>query len=116
MNHTVAWPADLQRQEDGSMLVSFSDVPEALTEGATESEAMTLARGLPGRGAWRLRQGAARDTTSVPGGGAGVGPSAGAGRRQDRALRSHACAGNGQYGARPATWACRRRGAAADRP
>ena len=43
MAQTVAWPADLQRQEDGSTLVSFPDIPEALTEGATESEALTQA-------------------------------------------------------------------------
>ena len=43
MTHTAAWPADLQRQEDGSTLVSFPDVPEALTDGATESEAVTQA-------------------------------------------------------------------------
>ena len=43
MTQTAAWPADLRRQEDGSLLVSFPDVPEALTDGATESEAVTLA-------------------------------------------------------------------------
>ncbi len=43
MTDTAVWPADLQRQEDGSTLVSFPDIPEALTEGATESDAMTQA-------------------------------------------------------------------------
>ena len=43
MIHNVAWPADLRQQEDGSTLVSFPDIPEALTEGSTKSEAMTQA-------------------------------------------------------------------------
>ena len=33
MTQRLVWPADLQRQEDGSILVSFPDIPEALTEG-----------------------------------------------------------------------------------
>ena len=44
MTQRLAWPADLQWQEDGSILVSFPDIPEALTEGATEAEALTQAR------------------------------------------------------------------------
>ena len=43
MTGTAVWPADLQRQKNGSTLVSFPDIPEALTEGATESEAMAQA-------------------------------------------------------------------------
>ena len=43
MAQTVAWPADLQRQEDGSTLVSFPDIPEALTEGTTKSEVLAQA-------------------------------------------------------------------------
>ena len=43
MTDTAVWPADLQQQEDGSTLVSFPDIPEALTEGSTKSEAMTQA-------------------------------------------------------------------------
>ncbi len=35
----VAYPARMFRQADGSFLVSFRDVPEALTEGATRAEA-----------------------------------------------------------------------------
>lgn len=38
------WPVELTPQEDGSILVSFPDVPEALTEGGTEAEALTLAQ------------------------------------------------------------------------
>ena len=44
MTQRLIWPADLQRQEDGSILVSFPDIPEALTEGATEAEALEQAQ------------------------------------------------------------------------
>ena len=44
MTQTLAWPVDLQRQDDGAILVSFPDIPEALTEGATEADALTQAR------------------------------------------------------------------------
>ena len=44
MKQTLAWPVDLQRQEDGTILVSFRDIPEALTEGATKADALTQAR------------------------------------------------------------------------
>ena len=44
MTQGLAWSADLQWQEDGSILVSFPDIPEALTEGATKAEALTQAR------------------------------------------------------------------------
>ena len=39
----LAWPADLQAQEDGSVLVTFPDIPEALTEGVTEADALAQA-------------------------------------------------------------------------
>ncbi len=44
MAQGLRWPAELVRQDDGSVLVSFPDVPEALTEGETEAEALTLAQ------------------------------------------------------------------------
>ena len=44
MTQRLVWPADLERQEDGSILVSFPDIPEALTEGATEAEALIEAQ------------------------------------------------------------------------
>ena len=44
MKQTLVWPVDLQRQDDGAILVSFPDIPEALTEGATEADALTQAR------------------------------------------------------------------------
>ena len=44
MTQRLVWPVDLQRQEDGSVLVSFPDIPEALTEGATEVEALAEAQ------------------------------------------------------------------------
>ena len=44
MTQRLAWPVDLQRQEDGAILVSFPDIPEALTEGTTETNALTQAR------------------------------------------------------------------------
>lgn len=40
----MAWPARFERQEDGNILVRFPDIPQALTEGADEDEAMTEAR------------------------------------------------------------------------
>ena len=44
MTQRLAWPVDLQPQEDGAVLVTFPDIPEALTEGATEADALTQAR------------------------------------------------------------------------
>lgn len=44
MTRRLEWPAKLERQDDGSLLVSFPDIPEALTEGATESDALVQAR------------------------------------------------------------------------
>ena len=44
MTHAMAWPAKLAQQEDGSILVSFADVPEALTEGATVDDALAEAQ------------------------------------------------------------------------
>ena len=38
-----AWPVSLKREEGGSVLASFPDIPEALTEGATEREALVEA-------------------------------------------------------------------------
>ena len=43
MTRRLAYPVNLERQEDGSILVSFPDIPEALTEGATEEEALAEA-------------------------------------------------------------------------
>ena len=44
MMEGLIWPAELARQDDGSILVSFPDVPEALTEGETEADAMVQAQ------------------------------------------------------------------------
>ncbi len=44
MAQTLAWPVELARQGDGSILVSFADIPEGLTEGGNESEALAQAR------------------------------------------------------------------------
>ncbi len=43
MTQRLAYPVSLERQKDGSVLVSFPDIPEALTEGATEQEALAEA-------------------------------------------------------------------------
>lgn len=40
----LAYPVGLATDDDGAVLVSFPDIPEALTEGATEREALTEAR------------------------------------------------------------------------
>lgn len=40
----MAYPANLKRQKDGRILVTFPDIPEALTEGKTLSEALHEAR------------------------------------------------------------------------
>ena len=39
----LAYPAKLEAQGDGTLLVSFPDIPEALTEGAPRTEALTEA-------------------------------------------------------------------------
>jgi antitoxin HicB len=49
-----SFPASLQRQPDGSFLVRFPELPEALTDGATEAEALAeaadcLSEALAGR-------------------------------------------------------------------
>lgn len=44
MKQGLAWPTELERQEDGSILVSFPDVPEALTEGETRDAALDQAQ------------------------------------------------------------------------
>ena len=43
MAQRLTYPVNLEGQEDGSVLVSFPDIPEALTEGATEEEALAEA-------------------------------------------------------------------------
>lgn len=40
----LAYPVKLQRDDTGAVLVSFPDIPEALTEGATEGEALAEAQ------------------------------------------------------------------------
>jgi len=44
MKQALEWPAELQHQHDGSILVSFPDIPEALTEGETEPHALAQAQ------------------------------------------------------------------------
>lgn len=44
MDQKTAWPVELEPQEDGTILVSFPDIPEALTEGETEDEALAQAQ------------------------------------------------------------------------
>jgi len=39
----VAYPADFMKQPDGSVLVRFPDVPEAITDGETRADAMAEA-------------------------------------------------------------------------
>jgi antitoxin HicB len=39
----LAYPVNLIPQEDGSFLVSYPDIPEALTDGATKAEALSEA-------------------------------------------------------------------------
>ena len=40
----LRWPIELELQDDGSILVSFPDIPEALTEGETEAVALVQAQ------------------------------------------------------------------------
>lgn len=40
----LAYPAMLETNEGGAVLVSFPDIPEALTEGSTEREALAEAK------------------------------------------------------------------------
>ena len=93
MTQRLVWPADLQRQEDGSILVSFPDIPEALTEGATEAEALVEAQDC----VIAALGGPASHSRAVPGSRADVSRVAGAGCRQDCALRRDARAGRRQY-------------------
>ena len=44
MVQRLAYPLSLERQDDGTVLASFPDIPEALTEGATEEEALAEAK------------------------------------------------------------------------
>src|SRR5580700_9466518 len=49
-----SFPAELQRQPDGSFLVRFPDLPEAVTDGTTQTEALAeaadcLSEALAGR-------------------------------------------------------------------
>ena len=43
MGQRLAYPVSMKKQGDGALLVSFPDIPEALTEGATEEEALAEA-------------------------------------------------------------------------
>ena len=45
MARRLAYPVNLERQEDGSILVSFPDILEALADGATEKETLAEAEG-----------------------------------------------------------------------
>ena len=40
MKQRLEWPVKLQRQDDGSILLTFPDIPEALTEADTEAGAL----------------------------------------------------------------------------
>ena len=42
-SNRLAFPVKLESDESGSVLVSFPDIPEALTEGASEQEALVEA-------------------------------------------------------------------------
>ena len=44
MTQRLTWPVELERQDDGSILVSFPDIPEALTEGEIDAEALVQAQ------------------------------------------------------------------------
>ena len=97
MTQRLVWPADLQRQEDGSILVSFPDIPEALTEGATEAEALTEAQDCVIAALGGYVESRHPIPRAVPGPRADAGRAAGAGCRQDCALRRDARAGRRQY-------------------
>ena len=43
MARRLAYPVNLEKQDDGAVLASFPDIPEALTEGATEEQALVEA-------------------------------------------------------------------------
>ena len=98
MKQNLAWPVNLQRQEDGVILVSFPDIPEALTEGATEADALEQAQDCL-IAALEGYVGARRPIPSPsPGARTGVSGVAGTDGRQNRALRSNARAGCKQHG------------------
>ena len=116
MTQGLIWPVKLVRQEDGSILVSFPDVPEALTEGETEGRSAGAGPGLPCRRPWRLCRGAPCHPPAIPGARADHGHAAGARRRQDRALLRDARPRRRQHRAGRTARSIRRRGAPADRP
>jgi antitoxin HicB len=43
MDATLAWPAAFTPQDDGSILVTFRDLPEALTDGDDDADALAQA-------------------------------------------------------------------------
>ena len=44
MEKALAWPVELTRQDEGTILVTFPDIPEALTDGEKESEMLEQAQ------------------------------------------------------------------------
>ena len=63
----LAWPVDLEPQPDGTVLVSFPDIPEALTEGDTEEEALAEARDCLAAALEGLCRAPAPSAATVPG-------------------------------------------------
>ena len=89
----LAYPVGLATDDDGAVLVSFPDIPEALTEGATEREALTEARDCLIAALGGYIDGRRDIPEPVAGARAPARLPSGADRRQDRPLSSHARAG-----------------------
>ena len=82
----LAYPVRLETDDHGAVLVSFPDIPEALTEGATEQEALAEAQDCLIAALGGYVDGLAKHPQAVTGARAPAGRPSGAGRRQDRPL------------------------------
>ena len=116
MTQRLVWPVDLQRQEDGAILVSFPGHSGGTDRGGDRNRRAHRSSGLPYRRDWRLCRGATPDPQPVSGARTGVGGAAGTNGRQSRAIRRNARTGNRQHSARCPARPLGRRGPAPDKP
>ena len=110
MTQKLAWPAEPARQENGSVLVSFPDLPEALTEALTQAKDGLIAALGGCVETWRAIP------RPSPAQGRTMNLSAGTRRRQDRTSSRDADRGCWKHCTGRAARRFRRRGAMSDRP
>ena len=112
----LAYPVKLETEGGNSVLVSFPDIPEALTEGSTKREALAEARDCLIAALGGYIEGPARHSAAVTGEGTSARRAARAGRRQDRTLPRDARARARQRGVGEAIGDRGRNRAASARP